>query len=1589
MTGDLPNRLASLSPEKRLLVEVLRKAKRAESGQKGVGEKDARNFAVKRQPFALISAEDRAMVPQALEIEDAYPLTMLQRGMLYQMELTADSPAPQYHNVNSFHLRVAYDEESFALALKRVVARHATLRTSFDLTTYSEPMQLVHRTAVLPLKIEDLRHLSYDEQQIALEAFWKIEKARLFQTSCPSLMRFHIHRRTADTLQLTMTEQHAISDGWSTTSTLAEIFKNYLAIINNRPLPDEPPLASAYSDFVILEREALESEECQQYWARKLSDATAMKLPRWPDKFRRRNEQPARKRMFIFSANIIEGLNRVARLASVPLKSVLLAAHMKVMGLLSGQTDIITGLLCNGRPEETDGEQVRGLFLNTVPFRLDLPRGSWIKLVRAVFDAEVELLPYRRYPLAAMQEKWGSEPLFETAFTFLHFHSVEELLTGDDFEYLTYGDRDLSVTNFAFTTVFLVNPAARSRFSVVLDHDPAVLSEQQFEAIHKYLENVLRSMAVDPEAQHHTQSFLSDEEQSQVLVDWNDTFAEYPREATIHQLFESQVEETPDLIAIVGQDERLTYKELNCRANHLAHYLQKLKAGPEVLLGICMERSVDMIVAMVATLKAGSAYVPLDPTYPQDRLAFMVQDSRVHLLLTQSHLLEKVSGSIARVICVDREAALIARESHENPHCLSHAENLAYVIYTSGSTGNPKGVEVQHAGLVNLVSWHQSAYELDTATRATQLARQSFDASVWEIWPYLTSGGRLYLVDEEILLTPTKLWPWLVSRKITHCFLPTPLAEALLPLAGWDGGEGLPVALKYLLTGGDKLHQSSEKPLPFILINHYGPTETTVVSTCGPVDTVTEQSRPPAIGRPISNTQAYVLGAEGCLVPIGVAGELHVSGDGLARGYLHRPKHTAETFIPHPFSDKAGSRLYKTGDLVRYLPDGNLEYLGRVDQQVKVRGFRIEPGEIETALRRHSAVKEALVSVDAGTSLTQRLIAYLVVDHELSPTTEELRSFLRETLPDYMIPSVFITLAKFPLTSNGKVNRRALPKTERLDPDVDATYVPPGTPIEEVLVEIWASVLGLERVGIRDNFLEIGGHSLLATSVMSRVRETFQVEIPLHALFDTPTVSGLAEHVESAISAKQNFHVPPLERISNRHDLPLSFAQQRVWFFDQMEPGNPAYNIPFAVRLKGALDAAALERALSEIVCRHEALRTTFPTVDRLPVQHIARPQRLALSLIDLCALEEPQRELQVEKLATEEARKPFELARGPLLRATLLRVAADEHVALVTMHHIVSDGWSIGILVGELAALYRAYSEGQETPLPELKIQYGDYAAWQRKWLQGEVLKSKLKYWREQLAGATMLELPTDHARSRVQRFHGGHHSLILAPELSAELKQLSRRQGVTLFMTLLAALNVLLLRFTGQKDIVIGSPVAGRTSSVTEGLIGFFLNVLALRTRLDDDPTFYELLKQVRAMTLGAYTHQDLPFEKLIQELHPDRNQSYAPLYNVMFVFQNVASKLQLPGLELSLLDVDKGTAKLDLSVYVADTRHGLALAMSYNSDLWDHQTIVQLLGRLQTLLENIVRSPANKISTFTIVSTKENEQLTNAFNEPLEIC
>jgi amino acid adenylation domain-containing protein len=771
--------------------------------------------------------------------------------------------------------------------------------------------------------------------------------------------------------------------------------------------------------------------------------------------------------------------------------------------------------------------------------------------------------------------------------------------------------------------------------------------------------------------------------------------------------------------------------------------------------------------------------------------------------------------------------------------------------------------------------------------------------------------------------------------------------------------------------------ESLKKRLPGVEVyNLYGPTEATIDATFWRCTEESPAGLSEPIGRPVANTRVYVADERMRLVPYGSSGELLIGGEALARGYLARPDLTAERFVPDPFSSEAGARLYRTGDLVRYLGGGALEYLGRIDHQVKVRGYRIELGEIEAVLCAHTAVREAAVTTRGEVGGENRLVGYVVAREGSAVTTKELREHTLASLPEYMMPQSFVLLEALPLTSSGKVDRRALPAPESVGADLSDAFVAPRNPLEEVLANIWLEVLAVKQLSVNDNFFELGGHSLLATQLISRVRETFAVELPLRQIFETPTVAGLAASLESKIFGDKHLNAPPIIPVSREQQLPLSFAQQRLWFLDQLEPQSTLYNIPAALRLTGSLNVTALERTLSEVVRRHEVLRTTFAEVDGEPMQLIHESAPVSLTVIELEHMGEGERESEVRRLSLEETEKPFDLRGGPLLRVALLKLAGDEHVLLFTVHHIVSDGWSMGVLVREVAALYEAFTRGEESPLAELRVQYADFAAWQQQWLTGEVLEEQLSYWREQLQGASpVLELPTDRPRPALQSNRGGHEPFVLGVELSERLKTLSRREGATLFMTLLAAWQTLLSRYTGQTDIVVGTPIANRNRKETEDLIGFFINTLVLRGEVSDDPGFRQFLTRVREVCLGAYMHQDVPFERLVEELQPERDLSRTPLFQAFFVLQNLpAQTLELTGLNLSPVEMDIRKVVFDLTLDMREDGSNIVGVIEYNTDLFETATIQRMISHFTTLLEGIASNPEQKLSALPLLTEDE---------------
>ncbi|RUR73747.1 hypothetical protein PCC6912_55240 [Chlorogloeopsis fritschii PCC 6912] len=1082
------------------------------------------------------------------------------------------------------------------------------------------------------------------------------------------------------------------------------------------------------------------------------------------------------------------------------------------------------------------------------------------------------------------------------------------------------------------------------------------------------------------------QAILSDLETAEIAIvkiaesqiDFYDE-NEDSKTALIHQLFEAQVLCSPSSIAIEFEGQSLSYQELNQRANQLAHYLQGLGVQADVIVGLCLERSVELIIAVLAVLKAGGAYLPLDPNYPAERLCFMLENTQASILLTQSHLCESLPLYATHRFCLDSNWQAIAQNPTTNLQSEVTADNLAYVIYTSGSTGKPKGVAMPHLPLVNLIAWQLENSTVGSAAKTLQYTPISFDVSFQEIFATLSTGGTLVLISEQMRRDPTSLLQFLNQARIERLFLPFVALRQLAEVAQIEGI--FPTSLREVITAGEQLRITTAIAHLFTqlpncsLHNHYGPSETHVVTAFTLTGSPQSWLALPPIGQAIANTQIYLLDSQLQPVPVGVAGELYIGGVSLARGYFNRPDLTAQRFIVSPF-DKC-DRLYKTGDLARYLgDDGNIEYLGRIDQQVKIHGYRIELGEIETVLEGHSQVQQAVVMAREDIPGEQRLVAYVVADtvaSEISVT--ELRQFLRTQLPEYMVPSAIAILDKLPLTPSGKVDRKALPVPSY--GSNQENWVAPQTLTEIALANIWSDILGLSQVGIYDHFLDLGGHSLLATQVISRIRNDMQIELPLRCLFESPTIAELAKCVETLQQKPQNSHTSIIQPVGRDANLPLAFMQEPLWFLDQLVTNHPFYNVPEAFRLNGFVNFTALEQSFQAIINRHETLRTTFKVVNGEPSQVIHPSPSFKLSVIDATT---PTQASQVWELIIQEARRPFNLSEDLLLRAILFKLSETEHILFLNLHHIVCDGWSMSILLQELATLYTAFTSKQTSPLPDLKIQYADFAVWHRQWLEGEIRKSQLTYWQQQLNGLSpLLSFPADYPRPPVLTYRGARHFLSLSEPLTKKLKELSRQEGVTLFMTLLAAFQTLLFHYSGQDDIAIGSLLANRHHPDLEGMLGFFSNTIVLRTDFSDYPGFRQLLQRVREVTLGAYAHQDLPFEELVRALQPDRALNQNALVQVVFNLQNTpTSNWEVPGLTLTHLPLDNKTVKFDLFLELTETPTGLAGYFEYSTDLFAASTIARITEHFQKLLEDIVTNPDEKVDRYCLLTTAEQQQL-----------
>jgi amino acid adenylation domain-containing protein len=1497
-------------------------------------------------------------LPLSFAQERLWILDQLQPGSAYNVPLV-------------LRLRGRLDAAAWGAAVDELRRRHEVLRTAFR-AGRGGPVQVIAPWAPCPLPLADLAALPPPAREAEAARLAAAAAARPFDLAAASSLRTGLLRLAADDHLFLAVFHHIVSDAWSTAVVLAELRAAYAA---GGPSPLPGP-AVQYADYAVWERRRLAGPELGAriaWWRERLAELPPLELPA----DRPRAASPSGRGRTLPAALPADLARALESLPGATLFMVTLAAFAALLHRVTGSVDVAVGTPAANR-DRPELEGLIGLFVNTLVMRIDLAGDPpFATLLARVRDVALAAYAHREVPFDRLVEELRPErrpdenPLFQVAFSL------------DRPAPLDFSALGLEVSPVP------VHPG-RAKFDLYLGLEERPdgiagfweLKADRFDVptiarLAGHWRSLVADLAAHPERRLGELALLSAAERHQVAVEWSGARAGYPRESTLPELFERQVERAPDAVALVQAGAALTYRELDARAGELARRLVALGVGPDVPVALALPRSFNAILAILGILKAGGAYVPLDLSHPRERLAGLLRDSGAAALITRGALPAGVPAVEIPVVDLDDHPREVEEAGEPAAGAAGHRpdpENLAYVMYTSGSTGAPKGVAVTHRNVARLVLGTDYA-RFGPDEVFLQLAPLTFDASTLEIWGPLLHGGRLALAPEG-RSSLAELGALLRGEGVTTLWLTAGLFHQMVD----EEIDGL-AGVRQLLAGGDvvspvRVRRVLERLPGTVVIDGYGPTEGTTFSACHRMTAPDEVGATVPIGRPIANTTAWVLDAGMRPAPIGSAGDLHVGGDGLARGYLGRPDLTAERFVPDPFA--TGGRLYRTGDRARWLPGGRLDFLGRSDLQVKIAGWRIEPGEIETLLAAHPDVRAAAVVVLAdGDAAGKRLAAYVAVHGNQAGAAAELRSWLRERLPEPMVPAVWVLLDRLPLTPNGKVDRGALPLPGA---GGDVAGPSPATPTEELLAGLWAELLGVERVGIHDDFFALGGHSLLATRLIARVHRMFGVDLPLRALFEEPTVAALAAHVDAIAGSAAGAPPAAIEPLPEAEVYPASLAQRRLWFLDRLSPDAFYLNVPHGLRLRGTLDAPALRRALTEIVRRHEPLRTTFETRDGQPVQRIAPPGPVRLPAVDLRALPLERREAEARRLATGEAERPFDLAAGPLFRSVLVGLGAADHLLVFTPHHLIFDGGSMEVLFRELAALYGAFSAGLPSPLPPLPVRFVEFAEWQRRTLAGARLEAQLAWWRRRLAGLPTLDLPLDHPRPAAPRFRGSWRTALL-PGLGGRLETLGRRLGATPYLMLLAGFAALLSRLSGAEDVAVGSPVANRSRPEVEGVIGFFANTLVMRTDLAGDPPFAELVARVREGALGAWAHQDLPFEVLVEELAPERHLSLHPLFQVVFSLQDLPPGFELPGLEARLFEFEADVAHFDLTLVA--TRLGaapgddLALTLSYKRDLFEPPTVLRLLEQLAALLDAAAAAPGTAVRDLPLWSAAARHQ------------
>ena len=1478
-----------------------------------------------------------------------------------------------YQVVNIFRLKGKLNKQALSYSLQSIIDRHEILRTVY-LQQNGEAYQITLDTQ--GWQIETIDGSLYSQDGDELQKYIQTLIRKPFDLSKDFMLRAFLIALSDQNHVLVIAMHHIASDEWSNSILLNELIELYNAYVDDRPT-QLALLPIQFADYAVWQRNNLQGEVLEKkinYWKNKLEAVAPLQLP---TDFTR----PPVKGIdgasveFAIEKELSDQIQMLCRQEGSSLFMTLLAAFKILLHRYSDQQDICVGTSIANRQQEV--EELIGFFVNTVALRSQVKSGeSFAELLQEVRSTTMEAYENQDLSLEKVVEVVVKErdlsrnPLFQVM---LVLHNTPAVNVN------RLGEVELSVEQFKYDTVrfdmtFFIKETTEGLQGNV-HYATDLYSEATINRMISHFKTLLNSIVKSPQKKISELTMLTREEKHQLLYEFNDTKVDYPNDKSIVDLFEEQAAKTPDSIAVVFEEVQLTYKELNERANQLAHHLRNKGVSEDTLVPICIDRSAEMIIGIMGILKAGGAYVPIDIEFPKERIFYMLEDSAAALIVTGRDTNINFPVGLD-IIKIDGNSDFISNQSIENLQFKVHPRHLAYVIYTSGSTGKPKGVMIEHRNLVDYLFGLKQKTQIDQCKSFALVSTIATDLGNTVLFSSLVFGGSLHLFSKETVSNIENLHQYFGEHKI-DCLKIVPSHWKALSVDRY-----LLLPAKLLIFGGETLESEVAENIRLSgstcsVINHYGPTETTIGKLLHIVSKDRTYGSSIPIGKPFSNTRIYVLNKELAMCPVGVPGQLFIEGDGVARGYLNNAVLTKQKFIQNPFNNQEKSLMYSTGDLVKYLPDGNIEFIGRVDDQIKIRGFRIELGEIESVLREHKEVRQAAVLAKDGSG-GKRLVAYVVTDVLFNP--ESIIAYLKDRLPDYMVPAVIVELKSLPLTPNGKIDRQALP-----DPDgnemLSGKYVAPRNKVEEKLAVIWQDVLELEKVGVNDDFFELGGHSLLAIRLISAIRKEFTVEMPIGDIFEYSTIASLQARLKSQSNAAV---LPSIQMETSRpQHIPLSFSQERLWFIDQLE-GSVPYHRPMILRIKGALNSKGLAYSLRALVNRHEVLRTVILSDEGQPYQHIMDKDTWELSVNDGLRFSEDFEGLQ--NYIKQTINKPFDLSKDHMIRANLIVFNDYDNILILTLHHIASDLWTSSVLVKEMMEYYSAYVENRPSELPLLPIQYADYAIWQRNYLQGEILDKKIDYWKGKLGGVAVLELPTDHPRPAIWSTHGASKEFSIDKKLSADLQALSLKQGATLFMTLLAAFKVLLHRYSGQEDICVGSPIANRTQKEVEGLIGFFVNTLALRSEVNSDSSFVQLLQKIKITMLEAYENQETPFEKVVDAVVLERDLSRNPLFQILFALQNTSEvpTLRFGDLNLSEETHEDKTTLFDISFFITETTDGLQLLVQYSTVLYGDQTINRMVSHFKQLLSSIVAAPQEKIGELRMLTQEEEKELLYDFND-----